>query len=71
MRTSCDSGEAITYNGINGKIWFDKKESKSEGKGFKEGQIVTMEIDVESGKVNWTVNSEMRGTIVSKMLKDG
>lgn len=37
MRTSCDSGAAISYNGINGKIWLDKKECKNEGKGFKEG----------------------------------
>ena len=35
MRTCCDSGNAICFNGINGNVWYDKEKMVSGVLGIK------------------------------------
>ena len=36
---------------------------KEEGDGFKEGDIVTIEVDLENGKIKWIVNDKQKAEI--------
>ena len=43
---------------------------KDEGDGFKEGDIVTIEVDLENGKIKWIVNDKQKAEIETDILKD-
>ena len=69
-RTSVDSKDSICYYGINGLIWNQKSQVGTDGKGIKEGQIITMRISPLEGKILWSVDSEIRGSVTSGIFKE-
>lgn len=51
-RSSYSSGNAVNYQGCNGYKIPDKK---CEGKGFKQGEIVEMTVNLSKKIIKWSV----------------
>lgn len=66
-RTSVDSAHSICYYGLNGMVWNQKSQSMFDGRGVKEGETITMR--VQEGKILWSVDSEIRGSVSTDFMK--
>lgn len=56
------------YN--NGYCDVDGDWKKNQGIGFKEGEIVTVNVDLNSGSIQWEINSQIRHQVSTPILKD-
>ena len=72
-RYSWFSGNAICYNGEDGSISYGTKNGEykgiQRGKGFKEGDEVSVEVFFEKGKIKWCVNGKEVAFVDSPLLK--
>ena len=60
----CKDANAIYYSGYDGYIGLSNEAGKfSEGKGFKEGDEVVLEVDLISKVIKWFVNDQRKGSI--------
>lgn len=59
----------IWYNGKSGGIFESGKFAGRQGKGFREGDVVTMSIDVDSKNISWLINGEKQSSHRSTTLR--
>ena len=65
QRTSSDSGYAMCYFGYNGSKY---PKAGYEGRGFKEGDVVEVQVDRMAKLVQYFVNDVLQATQANKML---
>ena len=57
------SGNAVCYVGWSGLVYFgscNQKKVKKLGRGFRKGQLVTMDVDLTAKTISWSVNNDVR-----------
>jgi hypothetical protein len=57
-KSSFESGEAIAYQGNNSFIWLGHGKKLRQGSGFRNGDIITMTIDIKKDFIQWDVNGQ-------------
>lgn len=60
----------IWYNGRYSGIMDSGVVAKTEGDGFKEGEVVSLHVDTLTGRMEWRVGAEVRASYMSANLKD-
>ena len=54
--SSYTTPNAFIYYGVNGQLLHANAAQKTEGGGFKVGDLVEMEVDLQKGELKWYVN---------------
>ena len=63
--------DAIWYHGYNGSVWGDgKRELWKGGRRLKTGNIVTINLDLNTGEVKWIIDEEPQFRYSMEKLKD-
>lgn len=68
-RFSYSSNNAMCYHGYNGRK-YPNEVNEGQGGGFKEGDIVEVDVDRASSTIRYSVNRIVRATHTHEMLAD-
>ena len=74
FQKSYNSGNAVCYYGRTGRLRYGDNDGKyrwkSEGNGFFDNEVVTVEVNLIAGNIKWLINNKLKTSINLMMLED-